>query len=175
MCSLVKFLEKCNVEVTEITTKSDPPRHHDVTPAAGRGGQSVGLDDLPLLLGHQGESAKECLGYDETVGMMRFSSQHSWKGKYKRVLALGTACVATLNPSSGEATNQWPWSDVVSVSPVPGAANEFSVAFRKGKKTDTFRFSTEHRAEVVTHALRRHEEFADKTFGAGKVNMTAVL
>ena len=106
---------------------------------------------------------------------MQFSSQHSWKGKYKRVLALGTACVATLNPSSGEATNQWPWSDVVSVSPVPGTANEFSVAFRKGKKTDTFRFSTEHRAEVVTHALRRHEEFADKTFGAGKVNMTAGL
>ena len=85
------------------------------------------------------------------------------------MLALGKTSVATLNPSSIEATNQWPWSDVVSASPVQGTANEFSVAFRKGKKTDTFRFSTEHRAEVLTHALRRHEEFADKTFGAGKV------
>ena len=85
------------------------------------------------------------------------------------MLALGKTSVATLNPSSIEATNQWPWSDVVSASPVQGTANELSVAFRKGKKTDTFRFSTEHRAEVLTHALRRHEEFADKTFGAGKV------
>ena len=87
------------------------------------------------------------------------------------MLALGTASVATLNPSSSDATNQWPWSDVVSVSPVQGTNNEFSVTFRKGKKTDTFRFSTDHRAEVVTHALRRHEEFADKTFGAGKVSL----
>jgi DnaJ family protein C protein 13 len=101
-------------------------------------------------------------------------TKHSWKGKYKRVLALGERTVATLNPSTMDATNQWPWTDVVSVIPVQsviaGGGQEWSMCFRKGKKTDTFKFSTEHRAEVITQALKHHEEFADKTFGAGNVS-----
>lgn len=45
-------------------------------------------------------------------------TKHSWKGKYKRILAIGTAGVSTYNPDKYEATNRWPYSDIVSIAPV---------------------------------------------------------
>ena len=32
--------------------------------------------------------------------------------------------------------------------------NEFIITFKKGKKTDSMRFSSEHRASIITEAMR---------------------
>ncbi|ETE67442.1 DnaJ-like subfamily C member 13, partial [Ophiophagus hannah] len=52
---------------------------------------------------------------------------------------------------------QWPYGDICSINPVgKGQGTEFSLTFRKGsgKKSETLKFSTEHRAELLTEALR---------------------
>jgi DnaJ family protein C protein 13 len=95
-------------------------------------------------------------------------TKHSWKGKYRRIFSLGPRGVQTLNPASMEATNQWSYQDVVSILPTKGVAataGEYQLVFRKGsgsKKTDSMRFSSDHRAQIVTDALRHHDRFAEK-------------
>lgn len=44
-------------------------------------------------------------------------TKHSWKGKYKRILAIGNAAISTYNPDKYEATNRWAYSDIVTVLP----------------------------------------------------------
>lgn len=44
-------------------------------------------------------------------------TKHSWKGKYKRILAIGTAGVSTYNPEKLDVTNRWAYSDVIQVAP----------------------------------------------------------
>lgn len=45
-------------------------------------------------------------------------TKHSaWKGKYKRILTIGTHGISTYNPDKFDLTNRWPYSDVVSVAP----------------------------------------------------------
>lgn len=44
-------------------------------------------------------------------------TKHSWKGKYKRILAIGKTGVSTYNPDKFEVTNRWPYSDVVAIAP----------------------------------------------------------
>ncbi|KAL7976783.1 hypothetical protein Chor_008732, partial [Crotalus horridus] len=76
---------------------------------------------------------------------------------YKRVFSVGTHAITTYNPNTLEVTNQWPYGDICSISPVgKGQGTEFSLTFRKGsgKKSETLKFSTEHRAELLTEALR---------------------
>ena len=93
-----------------------------------------------------------------------------------------------------EPTNRWPYEDVVGVQPLsaphppsasvgpasgppggggspPGGgqqSHEFQLSFRKGggRKTDSFRFSSEHRAEVISDALRHHHRFAENNWSA---------
>jgi hypothetical protein len=91
-------------------------------------------------------------------------TKHSWKGKYRRVLTLSQDAFSTFNPSSMETTNTWKISDIVGLTPAPtsaggppqtpGAALEFQLIFRKGKKTDNMRFSSEWRSTIITEALR---------------------
>lgn len=53
---------------------------------------------------------------------------------------------------------QWPYGDICSISPVgKGQGTEFNLTFRKGsgKKSETLKFSTEHRTELLTEALVR--------------------
>lgn len=50
-------------------------------------------------------------------------TKHSWKGKYKRILAIGTAGVSTYNPDKNDATNRWPYSDIVAVTPTKSVQN----------------------------------------------------
>ncbi|GAB6018577.1 DnaJ sub C member 13 [Chamberlinius hualienensis] len=88
-------------------------------------------------------------------------TKHSWKGKYKRIFSVGTMGITTYNPSSFEVTNQWPYSDFFSIIPNSKVSGEFSITMRKGKKTDTMRFSSEHRAEILTEALKFRHLFAD--------------
>lgn len=51
---------------------------------------------------------------------------------------------------------QWPYSEFVSIVPnvkAPGN-NEFIITMRKGpKKTDSMKFSTDHRSDLLTEAL----------------------
>ena len=45
-------------------------------------------------------------------------TKHSvWKGKYKRILTIGSHGLSTYNPEKFDLTNRWPYSDVISVAP----------------------------------------------------------
>lgn len=44
-------------------------------------------------------------------------TKHSWKGKYKRILAIGKTGISTYNPDKLDVTNRWPYSDVVAIAP----------------------------------------------------------
>ncbi|XP_055486146.1 dnaJ homolog subfamily C member 13-like isoform X2 [Leucoraja erinacea] len=93
-----------------------------------------------------------------------YTTKHSWRGKYKRVFSVGSHAVTTYNPSTLEVTNQWPYGDICSISPVgKGQGTEFNLTFRKGsgKKSETLKFSTEHRTELLTEALRFRTEFSE--------------
>jgi hypothetical protein len=85
--------------------------------------------------------------------------KHSWKGKYKRVFCIGALSITTYNPSTMEATNSWQYSDFITILPAArGQAsqpnNEFIITFKKGKKTDSMRFSSDHRAAIITETMR---------------------
>ena len=48
--------------------------------------------------------------------------------------------------------------------------NEFTITMKKNsKKTDTMRFSTDHRADLLTEALRFRHLFAEKLQSSSKV------
>lgn len=90
--------------------------------------------------------------------------KHSWKGKYKRIFTVRTDGITTYNPNSMEATNSWLWADFVSIAPsakATNAINEFQIVFRKGKKHDNMRFSSEYRAKIITDALTHRHQFAE--------------
>ncbi|ESO09053.1 hypothetical protein HELRODRAFT_156562 [Helobdella robusta] len=97
-----------------------------------------------------------------------FITKHSWKGKYKRIFSVGTKGITTYNPTSFEVTNQWPYEEFISIKPndrSPSSNNEFCIMMKKNnKKTDTMRFSTDHRSDLLTDALRFHRLFADKNY-----------
>ncbi|KAG9355930.1 hypothetical protein JZ751_000774 [Albula glossodonta] len=94
-----------------------------------------------------------------------YTTKHSWRGKYKRVFSVGTHAITTYNPTTLEVTNQWPYGDISRIAPVgKGQGTEFSITFRKGtgKKSETLKFSTDHRTELLTEALRFQTDFSDE-------------
>lgn len=44
-------------------------------------------------------------------------TKHSWKGKYKRILSIGSIGVSTYNPDKFDITNRWTYSDIVAAVP----------------------------------------------------------
>uniref|UniRef100_A0A8C7UDY3 J domain-containing protein n=1 Tax=Oncorhynchus mykiss TaxID=8022 RepID=A0A8C7UDY3_ONCMY len=93
-----------------------------------------------------------------------YTTKHSWRGKYKRVFSVGTHGITTYNPATLEVTNQWPYGDICGITPVgKGQGTEFNLTFRKGsgKKSETLKFSTEHRTELLTEALRFRTDFSE--------------
>ncbi|KPP77846.1 dnaJ-like subfamily C member 13-like, partial [Scleropages formosus] len=83
---------------------------------------------------------------------------------YKRVFSVGTHGITTYNPTTLEVTNQWLYGDICGIAPVgKGQGAEFSLTFRKGsgKKSETLKFSTEHRTELLTEALRFRTDFSE--------------
>lgn len=93
-----------------------------------------------------------------------FVTKHSWKGKYKRVFSVGNLGITTYNPATMEVTNQWAYKDFCGIAPNSKgqqSTNEFIIAMRKGKKTETMRFSTDHRADLLTRALKFRNQFAE--------------
>ncbi|KAH3718782.1 hypothetical protein DPMN_061589, partial [Dreissena polymorpha] len=101
-----------------------------------------------------------------------FITKHSWKGKYKRIFSVGTHGITTYNPQTLEVTNQWPYNEFVGIVPsvrAPGN-NEFTITMLKGKKTDQMKFSTDHRADLLTEALRFRDQFVDKNYTKKRFN-----
>ncbi|KXJ09717.1 DnaJ-like subfamily C member 13 [Exaiptasia diaphana] len=89
-------------------------------------------------------------------------SHHNYR--YKRIFSVGTKAITTYNPSNLEVTNQWAYSDFLSVAPSVKAYNELIITMKKGtggKKTHSMTFSTEHRADLITETLRFRQNFAD--------------
>lgn len=89
----------------------------------------------------------------------------SWKGKYKRIFAVGTSGITTYNPDKLEITNRWLYSDVICIQPTTKHMDigmEFTLTIRKEKKVDTMRFSSEYRAHILTDALKFRSQFAEK-------------
>lgn len=60
-------------------------------------------------------------------------TKHSWKGKYKRILAIGTAGVSTYTPDKVDLTNRWAYSDIIQVAPNKSVPN-VSVQWKKKRK-----------------------------------------
>ncbi|XP_012268108.2 dnaJ homolog subfamily C member 13 isoform X2 [Athalia rosae] len=92
-------------------------------------------------------------------------TKHSWKGKYKRIFSIGSLGITTYNPSNLEVTNKWAYSDFIGLQPTnknQGGLYEFSITMRKEKKSESMRFSSEHRAELLTEALKFRNQFAEK-------------
>ncbi|TMW41861.1 hypothetical protein DOY81_013059 [Sarcophaga bullata] len=52
-------------------------------------------------------------------------TKHSWKGKYKRILAIGNVGISTYNPDKLDLTNRWSYSDIVSAAPTK-TSNRFT-------------------------------------------------
>ncbi|XP_037090468.1 dnaJ homolog subfamily C member 13-like isoform X2 [Pollicipes pollicipes] len=103
-----------------------------------------------------------------------FLTKHSWKGKFRRIFSVGSAGVSTYNPSSMEATNQWLYEDFMGIAPAAkgGSPHEFTILVRKGggRKTETMRFSSEHRAELITETLRFRAGFGEPQEEAFRCN-----
>lgn len=92
-----------------------------------------------------------------------YCTKHSWRGKYKRVLSIGTHALSTYNPGSSEQTNTWPYSDVFAIVPSPKSTNEFKLFVRKnpGKpQQNDVTFSCEYRLELLTYALKYFPKFS---------------
>lgn len=97
-----------------------------------------------------------------------FTTKHSWRGKYKRIFSIGSKGITTYNPANLEVTNQWAYNDFCRIAPSVKASNELIITMKKtgaSKKIQSMTFSTEHRADLLTEALRFRKEFSD--FRAG--------
>lgn len=101
-------------------------------------------------------------------------TKHSWKGKYKRIFSVGTLGISTYNPGTMEITNQWPYAEFVSIAPnLKGqTSNEFIITMKRGKKNDSMKFSSDHRSDILTEALRFRHCFAEAASGISKYDCT---
>lgn len=73
--------------------------------------------------------------------------------------------ITTYNPSNLEVTNKWEYADFINVQPTNKSQlglHEFSITMRKERKVDTMKFSSEHRAHLLTEALKYRNQFAEK-------------
>jgi len=75
---------------------------------------------------------------------------------------VGTHGITTYNPHDAEVTNYWQWTDVYNVTPLSTGdhPNQFQLVHRKGKGTDSMRFETDHRSDVLTYCLLQRGVFA---------------
>ncbi|KRX78179.1 DnaJ -like protein subfamily C member 13 [Trichinella sp. T6] len=83
--------------------------------------------------------------------------KRSWKGRYRRLLAIGPDGYSTYNPANLHLTNHWVHSDVIALKPCVrgiGKPDEFSLMVRIKSKPETFRFCSEETVEILTDILR---------------------
>ena len=79
----------------------------------GAGGGSPGSAGSPARFWHKMNIIRE----NRDLACF-YTTKHSWRGKYKRVFSVGTHAITTYNPNTLEVTNQWPYGDICSISPV---------------------------------------------------------
>ncbi|KAI3379512.1 hypothetical protein SNEBB_010043 [Seison nebaliae] len=95
----------------------------------------------------------------------------SWKGKYNRIFSVGTNGITTYNLHNNEITNRWPYSEFIGINPSTNSPHEFIITMRKtGRKTDSMKFTSDFRSEILTEALRFHHLFCDSTHRARAFN-----
>lgn len=82
--------------------------------------------------------------------------------RYKRIFSIGTNGISTYNPNNLEITNRWAYSDFISITPIKGGVSEFQITMKKERKIDKMTFSTEHRAHLLTEALKFRNYFLEK-------------
>ena len=68
---------------------------------------------------------------------------------------------------------QWPYEEFLSIVPNVKAgpnSNEFLITMKKGpKKTDTMKFSTDHRADLLTEALVNKQSYGMCIFSPTRI------
>ncbi|XP_047738471.1 dnaJ homolog subfamily C member 13-like, partial [Hyalella azteca] len=100
------------------------------------------------------------------IGCYLVVKHSTWKGKYKRILGIGQEGITTYNHNTLEVTNTWLYRDIVGISPVLAkttnnqGALEFQLSMYKKNKVDHMRFSSDHRADILTKALGHRHAFA---------------
>ena len=114
-----------------------------------------------------------------------FVTKHSWKGKYKRIFSVGNRGITTYNPTTLEVTNQWNYNEFSGILPSikssqqqqgnSNSAAEFILNIKKGKKSDQMKFSSDHRADILTESLRFSHNFCEifaqnKSYNAFKMH-----
>ncbi|XP_037954363.1 dnaJ homolog subfamily C member 13 isoform X2 [Teleopsis dalmanni] len=98
-------------------------------------------------------------------------TKHSWKGKYKRILSIGTAGISTYNPDKFDLTNRWTYSDIIAAAPnKSNIPNEFVLTIKKDKKLDSIKLSSEYRNDILSSILKYYKEFADKPKNVQRFN-----
>lgn len=76
---------------------------------------------------------------------------------------MGTMGITTYNPTTLEVTNRWVYSDFIALTALRPTNNEFQITMKKEKgKIDNMKFSTEHRIDLMTQALKFRHLFAEK-------------
>ncbi|KAK2708868.1 hypothetical protein QYM36_014482, partial [Artemia franciscana] len=92
------------------------------------------------------------------------SEKEKVKKSYKRIISIGVNGISTYNPANLVSTNHWLYADIISVTPVSSPQGlEFQLTVKKGgKKVDTVKFASEHRAQIITEALKHRHMFSDK-------------
>jgi hypothetical protein len=56
---------------------------------------------------------------------------HSWRGKYHRIFGLKKNSFLNIDPKDFVITNEWPYSDVIDMSPVGDNPTEFIITLPK--------------------------------------------
>lgn len=75
---------------------------------------------------------------------------------------MGSEGITTYNPTTLEVTNRWLYSDFISLQPIRTGNCEFQINMKKEKKIDNMKFSSEHRAHLLTEALKFSKRFVEK-------------
>ena len=81
--------------------------------------------------------------------------------------------------SNYECTNKWPYNELVSASPLipknqlpagaaptltTGGSELFALTFKKGKKSETMRFSSEYRSDILCDLLEHCDQFGENYY-----------
>ncbi|TKR92925.1 hypothetical protein L596_007484 [Steinernema carpocapsae] len=90
----------------------------------------------------------------------------TWRGKYRRIFAIGTLAISTYNPDTLELTNQWMYEDFAGIKPAPRAnplANgmeEFIITYyKKNRSLDKMKFASEYTADILTEVFAFQSKF----------------
>lgn len=112
--------------------------------------------------------------------------KHSWKGRYTRVLSIGTNQLCTFDPKNLRPTNCWLYNEVVDVAPLlrdnpnnlpptmtTGVSELFKLVVfkKKSNSTEVLKFSSDYRSDILCDLLQFRSKFASTSISKS-VNQT---